>query len=834
MKKILFIIFLFCCLKSLAQGGFGTQGDLEPTGQYGIVKAKNLRGGYYGSVHDTVARNLIPANFRDSNMLVYTRYDTTMWMLKGGLTNANWSVFSTGGNAGAYDSLLKLNNTWLGVNKFNRQIEVDSLKGAGTLYITGNLENSSDIKAGRRLQAGKSLVGNGIFRFYNYNHNYRTDLQGDSMLTSNVDLLLPSSSGKLALTTDIAPVDTTVVKTVVSARNDSLVLTAAINSKPNFGDVRDIVRDSLLIPKDTLLAHNTRILANTNAANTNAANINLKVNIADTASMLAGYRVASILTSGTLADARLSSNVPLKNTANTFTENQTISKSNPQVELVSATTAKATLLRGETTNTFSLTNDVLEIGGASSNCVVANSITQSVSSSPTSITGLTQWSVSFWFFANSGTNSSLIYFGDGTNAYRIRHAANTYIQLWYNGVPVSAAAVGSHFGVWNNVTITKDAGNTLRYYFNGNLISTTTTSNISTINIFRINNSADLPFGESGMDWTRYDQVLFYNTALTLANVQTIYAGGTGTTSLPSTGNLLLRYELNEGTGTTTVNQGSASDGNGTLVNSMNWGIANGRIPTEAAIQLGTAIQIRDGVLSGERGQYRFGDPFGGTILRGRSIKFQSPLETNFSLIHNGTSTLIDPTNTNTSATGASTVSVVGNATIGENVAAPTNGLRVVGNALFRANTFFGGTTTPTARVHVLASSTSASGGQIKLIGGGSRQSTPENGTINNVSGNLEFVDGGVVYILAKTLQKTSTLDFPSITSLTTSTLTVTLTGAADGDLVYIGVPSAAYTAGLIFTARVSATDTVSIDCYNSTGSNIDPASASFKISIVK
>jgi len=109
------------------------------------------------------------------------------------------------------------------------------------------------------------------------------------------------------------------------------------------------------------------------------------------------------------------------------------------------------------------------------------------------------------------------------------------------------------------------------------------------------------------------------------------------------------------------------------------WEIANGRIPTEAAIQLGTAIQIRDGILSGERGQYRFGDPFGGTIIRGRSIKFQAPLETNFSLIHNGTYTLIDPANTNTSATGASTVSVVGNATIGANVAAPTNGLQVAG-----------------------------------------------------------------------------------------------------------------------------------------------------------
>ena len=208
----------------------------------------------------------------DSILLVPndTSLNKTGFAIKGSTAyigdGVKWTAI-TGGNAGAYDSLLKLNNTWLGVNKFNRQIEVDSLKGAGTLYITGNLETSDDIKAGRRLQAGKSLVRNGIFRFYNFNHNYRTDLQGDSMLTSNVDLLLPSSSGKLALTTDIAPVDTTVVKTVVSARNDSLVLTAAINSKPNFGDVRDIVRDSLLIPKDTLLAHNTRILANQNAIN---------------------------------------------------------------------------------------------------------------------------------------------------------------------------------------------------------------------------------------------------------------------------------------------------------------------------------------------------------------------------------------------------------------------------------------------------------------------------------------------------------------------------------------------------------------------------------------
>jgi len=298
----------------------------------------------------------------------------------------------------------------------------------------------------------------------------------------------------------------------------------------------------------------------------------------------------------------------------------------------------------------------------------------------------------------------------------------------------------------------------------------------------------------------------------------------------------LLRYELNEGTDVPTVNQGTASNGNGTLVNGVVWEIANGRIPTEAAIQLGTAIQIRDGILSGERGQYRFGDPFGGTILRGRSIKFQAPLETNFSFIHNGTSTLIDPNNTNTSATGASTVSVVGNASIGENVAAPTNGLRVVGNALFRANTFFGGTTTPTARVHVLASSTSASGGQIKLIGGGSAQSVTEDGTINYIGNNLEFAQSTTVYKLAKTLQNSATLDFGStpIPSLGTETLTITLTGVADGDQVALGVPNGSMTAGLIYFAWVSAANTVSIQCYNSTLGAIDPASGTFKISVIK
>ena len=211
MKKILIIIL---GLIGFAQAQVNVAGYIQTNGVASYPTHIDSMGkGGYVVVYDTTQRNSITCLRRKFGMAVYTQKDTTLWILRDSSCNNNWSVFSTGGNAGAYDSLLKLNNTWLGVNKFNRQIEVDSLKAAGTLYITGNLENSSDIKAGRRLQAGKSLVGNGIFRFYNYNHNYRTDLQGDSMLTSNVDLLLPSSSGKLALTTDIAPVDTSIIAT---------------------------------------------------------------------------------------------------------------------------------------------------------------------------------------------------------------------------------------------------------------------------------------------------------------------------------------------------------------------------------------------------------------------------------------------------------------------------------------------------------------------------------------------------------------------------------------------------------------------------------------------
>lgn len=114
MKKILSIAFILISANVFAQGKFDTDGDLAPTGNYAIVKANNLRGGYF-AVYDTFARNALNPLRRDTGMIVFCTKDSTLWQLKGGISNSNWTVFSVGsslpsqtGNAGKY---LKTNGT---------------------------------------------------------------------------------------------------------------------------------------------------------------------------------------------------------------------------------------------------------------------------------------------------------------------------------------------------------------------------------------------------------------------------------------------------------------------------------------------------------------------------------------------------------------------------------------------------------------------------------------------------------------------------------------------------------------------------------------------------
>lgn len=111
---------------------------------------------------------------------------------------------------------------------------------------------------------------------------------------------------------------------------------------------------------------------------------------------------------------------------------------------------------------------------------------------------------------------------------------------------------------------------------------------------------------------------------------------------------------------------------------------------------------------------------------------------------------------------------------------------------------------------------------------------TMREGAIENVNGDLNFARTGVRYILAKTLTATAALNFPNTAAQTSSDLTIALAGAADGDVVALGVPIAALNADSDYSAFVSAANVVTVRFNNYSAGAIDPASGTFRVSILK
>lgn len=143
------------------------------------------------------------------------------------------------------------------------------------------------------------------------------------------------------------------------------------------------------------------------------------------------------------------------------------------------------------------------------------------------------------------------------------------------------------------------------------------------------------------------------------------------------------------------------------------------------------------------------------------------------------------------------------------------------------------GTSTPSSKVHIGAGTTAANTGQIKLDDGVD-PTAAENGLINRVASNLHFTADGTVYTLAKTLTATATLNF-DLTAVNYQDLTITVTGAAEGDAVSIGVPNGAVVADVTYFGWVSAANTVSIRCSRVGGGGAaDPASGTFRASVIK
>jgi hypothetical protein len=86
---------------------------------------------------------------------------------------------------------------------------------------------------------------------------------------------------------------------------------------------------------------------------------------------------------------------------------------------------------------------------------------------------------------------------------------------------------------------------------------------------------------------------------------------------------------------------------------------------------------------------------------------------------------------------------------------------------------------------------------------------------------------------ISRVITATATLDFGSIAAQSSADLTITVTGAAAGEAVMMGLPATAST-GVVFNAIVTSANTVTIRATNATASPIDPASATYRATVIQ
>jgi hypothetical protein len=145
------------------------------------------------------------------------------------------------------------------------------------------------------------------------------------------------------------------------------------------------------------------------------------------------------------------------------------------------------------------------------------------------------------------------------------------------------------------------------------------------------------------------------------------------------------------------------------------------------------------------------------------------------------------------------------------------------------------GTTAPTARLTLGAGTATANTAPLKFTSG-TNLTTAESGAMEWNGTNLFLTNSSNIrQTINQGLTATATLDFPSTNNNSFNNLTVTVTGAVDGDVVTLGLPNASVPAAASsFTAWVSAANTVTVRFSNHSGVAQDPASGAFKVFVTK
>lgn len=138
-----------------------------------------------------------------------------------------------------------------------------------------------------------------------------------------------------------------------------------------------------------------------------------------------------------------------------------------------------------------------------------------------------------------------------------------------------------------------------------------------------------------------------------------------------------------------------------------------------------------------------------------------------------------------------------------------------------------------TILAHILDPTATSEAAELRLYattaGSSSTLAATFSGTAASVSGSFAIGGGST---LTKVLTAAGTLDFASLAAAASADLTLTVTGATVGQSVALGLPTAP-AAGVVFTAYVSATNTVTVRATNITGTPVDPASATYRATVL-
>jgi hypothetical protein len=115
---------------------------------------------------------------------------------------------------------------------------------------------------------------------------------------------------------------------------------------------------------------------------------------------------------------------------------------------------------------------------------------------------------------------------------------------------------------------------------------------------------------------------------------------------------------------------------------------------------------------------------------------------------------------------------------------------------------------------------------------------TTQPNNINVVSGliNLGLIASGATYGVLpqskETLTVTTSLNFGAVAANSSTSITVSITGAAVNDVVMLGVPSAV-SEGLTFFGHVVAADQVHVDAVNATNASKTQSAVTFRITVI-